>query len=480
MRYVLAALAAAILLGGRRDGREAAREVTLIRIHRQAECRKGRSGPWTPAAAGTRLTEDDSLRTSNNSYADLQLDPPNRFRLNENALLKVERVFAEEKDAGGSLVRLTDLGLLKGEVIARLDNLPAGTRLSLKSPVAVAAVRGTAFSVTVTGDANATGVAVAGGSVRVEAAGDAEKRVTVGPDRRTTVAPWSGARLRAKGTGLPPKGLLVKRLADPKIPLKDARELLNRLENPSPTLSGLAVEGEGRAAAPADILDPSEAEARARTDARQLAQKMIIEKLGLIMLSGDETLGGMMDRDAGLCRAILDATNGAAVLSSAYTAADRTASVRLSFPLEKVRLIAGREIALAWRGISPVPPAEYSAAFGGFIRAATERAATVDAYRRLAERIYGTVVNSSTTLKDFAVRDDRIEVAVKGVVRGAEEISRTYYSDGSIDVTLELPGAAVKGGLAGAGGLELGEHYVASPSAIEADDFIRLMALDRI
>ena len=125
MRYVLAALAAAILLGGRRDGREAAREVTLIRIHRQAECRKGLSGPWAPAAAGTRLTADDSLRTSNNSYADLQLDPPNRFRLNENALLKVERVFAEEKDAGGSLVRLTDLGILKGEVIARLDNLPA-------------------------------------------------------------------------------------------------------------------------------------------------------------------------------------------------------------------------------------------------------------------------------------------------------------------------------------------------------------------
>lgn len=479
MRQALAAFAAALLVGGTQSDRAMPREVSLIKVYRNAEFRKGSSGTWAPAAAGASLAADDSLRTLNNSYADLQLDPPNRFRLKENALLKVERIFSESKDADGSVVRLTDLGILKGEVIARLDKLPAGARLNMKSPVAVAAVRGTGFSVTVA-DSKATGVAVANGSVRVEAAVDPDKAVTVTGDRRTTVAPWSGALLRAKGTGLPPRELLVKRLGDPKVPLKDAQELLDRLKNPSPSLSRLVISGEGRAAAPPEIADPADAEVWARTEARHRAQKAIIDKLGLVMLSGNETVGDLMNRDPKVCRGMLDAANGAAVAASEYSAADRRASCALELSLERVRAIAGRDMALAWKGIAPVTLADYAAVFGGFIRAATERAATVDAYRRLAEKIYGTVVTSSTTLKDFAVQNDQVDIAVKGVVQGAGEVSKTYYSDGSIDVTLEIAGPAVKGSLAGVPGLALGEQYMASPSAIDADDFIRLMALGRI
>lgn len=480
MRPCIAMVAAAVLAGGTQTGPGAPQAVSLVKVYRQAECRKPPSSAWAPAAAGTRLAAEDSLRTLNNSYADLQLDPPNRFRLKENAVLRVERILGESKDADGSVVRLTDLGILQGEVVARLDKLPAGTRLVLKSPVAIAAVRGTGFSMAVTGVAKSTDVAVANGSVRVEAVGEPDKRVTVDPGRRTTVSPWAGALLRAKGTGLPSRELLLKRLDDPRVPLKDARDLLERLRNPSPSLARIMISGEARVTAPADIVDAPEAEKWARTEARYRAQKAIIGKLETIMLDGKETVGDLMNRDPALCRRLLEVTNAASVAASDYSAAAREASVRLEFPLETVRKITGREMTRAWKGIAPVSLTDYAALFGGFIRASTERAATVDAYRRLAEKIYGTVVNSSTTLKDFAVRNDQVDIAVKGVVQGAGEVSKTYYSDGSIDVTLEIAGAAVKGSLAAVPGLALGAHYMASPAALDADDFIRLLALNGI
>lgn len=480
MRQALAVCAAAALAGAVGPGPGVPQGVSLVKVHRRAELLVPPSEAWVPAAAGARLAAHDSLKTLNNSYADLQFDPPNRFRLKENSVLRVERLFGESRDPGGSLVRLTDLGLLKGEVIARLDKLPAGTRLTLKSPVAIAAVRGTDLSVSVGPDGQTTGVAVASGSVRVEALGEPDKYVTVPPDRRTTVSPWSVALLRAKGTGLPPRELLLKRLDDPKIPLKDAKELLDRLVRPSPDPLHLMLDGEGRAATPADILDPAEAEEWARAEARNRAQREIIGKLEMLMLSGNQTVGDLMERDPAICRRILDAAAAATVAATDYSKTARTATVRLEFPIDAVRKITGRDFALAWREIAPLPRADYALLYGGFIRAATERAATVDACRRLAEKIYGTVVTSSTTLRDFAVQNDQIEIAVKGVVRGAEEVSRTYYSDGSIDVTLEIPGAAVQGSLASIQGPSLGAQYLASPAALDADDCIRLLGLDRI
>jgi hypothetical protein len=176
MKPVFAILVAAVLCGAMQADPGAPKGVSLVKVYRQAEYLKPPAA-WAPAAAGTRLAADDSVRTLNNSYADLQLDPPNRFRLKENSVLKVERLVAESRDSDGSVVHLTDLGLLKGEIIARLDKLPADMRLTLKSPVAIAAVRGTGFSVSVGADGKTTDVAVANGSVRVEAAGEPDKQI---------------------------------------------------------------------------------------------------------------------------------------------------------------------------------------------------------------------------------------------------------------------------------------------------------------
>jgi hypothetical protein len=450
--------------------------VSLVKVYRKAECLKPPSTKWSPAGVGTALKASDSLKTSNNSYADMQLDPPNRFRLKENSLLKIERLASRSKDPDGSLVKLTDLGLLKGDIIAKLDKLPVDTRLSLRSPVAVAAVRGTAFSLGADEKTGATRVAVKSGTVNVMAVGEPEKYVNVNPERSTVVAPWATALLRAKGTGLPPKELLIKRLGDPKVPLKDAKELLERLKNPKPSLSNIVLSAEAKIVAPKEIGNPQEAERWATSEARYLAQKQIIEKLETIRLSFDATVGDVMNKDPKICKALLDST-GAAAIKTEYDKKKRCAKAKIEYPLERVRKIINRDIALAWKNVTPISLTEYAGAFGAFIRAATERAATVDAYRRLAEKIYGTVVTSSTTLKDFAVKNDRVEIAVKGVVQGAEEVSKTYYSDGSIDVVLQISGAAVRGAVTPVTGDVLGKHYMASPSAISANEFITLLAL---
>jgi len=454
--------------------------VSLIKVYRKAECLKPPSTAWSPAGVGTALVATDSLRTSNNSYADMQLDPPNKFRLRENSLLKIEQLSRESKDPDGSVVKLTDLGLLKGDIIAKLDKLPAGTRLSLKSPVAVAAVRGTAFSFGTEERTQATRVAVSRGTVKVMAVGESQKYVDVSPEQRTTVAPWTTALLRAKGTGLPPKELLIKRLGDPKVPLKDAQELLERLKNPKPSLGNIVIGAEVNVIAPAEIENPREAERWAMGEARYRAQKQIIDKLEMIRLSGEETVGDLMNKDPKICEALLDSTSSAPVIKSDYQKSDRCATLRLEYPLERVRKIINRDIALVWKNVTPVSLTEYAGAFGGFIRATTERAATVDGYRRLAEKIYGTVVTSSTTLKNFAVQNDQVDIAVKGVVQGAEEVSKTYYSDGSIDVVLQINGSAVRGAITPVAGDVLGTHYMASPSAIDADEFIGLLALEQM
>ncbi|MDD5557051.1 MAG: FecR domain-containing protein [bacterium] len=474
-RHRAAVCTAALLLAGAAGGATPGREATIARVHRVAERLRPPVDTWAPAAAGMTVARSDSIRTASNSYADLELDPRNRFRVMENALVRIDRLADEEREASGAVVRLTELGLLKGRIVAKLDALPADARLSLRTPAAVAAVRGTSFLMGVGPDGSATAVAVSAGAVRVQATGEPRKFVALGPDRGTLVAPWGTALIEAKGTGLPPKTILLRRLEDPTVPLADARRMLERLKDPKPSLENLVIGAAAEASA-----QEGEGAAAATEAAGREARRLLLETLRAVRLSGEETVGDVMDGDPAVCRALLAAAAGLRPVKAEYGKDERRALVRLELPLDEVRKITGRDIALAWTEITPVTLADYAAAFGGFIRVAAERAATVDAYRRLAEKIHGTVVDSSTTLRDLAVEDDRITVAVKGVVQGAEEVSKTHYSDGSVEVVLRVRGDAVRGAVPPAAGELLGAHYMASPAAVTPEEFIRLLALGDI
>lgn len=93
----------------------------------------------------------------------------------------------------------------------------------------------------------------------------------------------------------------------------------------------------------------------------------------------------------------------------------------------------------AWGvGLSPVNmPAERGAALA-------LRAATVDAYRQLAEIIKGVQVDSETTMRDLSVESDVVTAKVEALVQGARVVEKVVNKDGSYSVKVAVPLYGVK------------------------------------
>jgi hypothetical protein len=66
------------------------------------------------------------------------------------------------------------------------------------------------------------------------------------------------------------------------------------------------------------------------------------------------------------------------------------------------------------------------------------RASKMDAYRAMAERVYGTRIQGNTTVQNLATRDDNIRGYVDNLVRGAKVISTSQERDGTYKTQMEL------------------------------------------
>lgn len=66
------------------------------------------------------------------------------------------------------------------------------------------------------------------------------------------------------------------------------------------------------------------------------------------------------------------------------------------------------------------------------------RASKLDAYRNLAEQIYGQNLNSSTTIEDMVVVNDTMRAHVEGLIYGAKVISINPIGNDSYETKLEL------------------------------------------
>ncbi len=72
-----------------------------------------------------------------------------------------------------------------------------------------------------------------------------------------------------------------------------------------------------------------------------------------------------------------------------------------------------------------------------------KRAAEADAYRKLAEVVYGLQINSHTYVRDFVTESDDIRNEVDTFVKGIRLGTPTYYEDGSCEVPAEVTVAKV-------------------------------------
>jgi len=72
-----------------------------------------------------------------------------------------------------------------------------------------------------------------------------------------------------------------------------------------------------------------------------------------------------------------------------------------------------------------------------------KRAAEADAYRKLAEAVYGLDINGRTRVRDFVTESDDIRTEVDTFVKGVRLGTPTWYEDGSCEVPAEVTVAKV-------------------------------------
>ncbi|MAQ99101.1 MAG: hypothetical protein CMI00_13050 [Oceanospirillaceae bacterium] len=66
------------------------------------------------------------------------------------------------------------------------------------------------------------------------------------------------------------------------------------------------------------------------------------------------------------------------------------------------------------------------------------RASKLDAYRAMAERVYGTSIQGSTSVSDMVVQNDRFRTYVETSIHGARVVSTEFMADGSVETILEM------------------------------------------
>jgi len=94
-------------------------------------------------------------------------------------------------------------------------------------------------------------------------------------------------------------------------------------------------------------------------------------------------------------------------------------------------LLAG----LTWAAAQDVSPEQQ--------KLLAKRAAEADAYRKLAEAVYGLQINSRTYVKNFVAESDDIRGDVDTFVKGIRLGTPTWYEDGSCEVPAEVTVAKV-------------------------------------
>jgi len=73
-------------------------------------------------------------------------------------------------------------------------------------------------------------------------------------------------------------------------------------------------------------------------------------------------------------------------------------------------------------------------------RLGAERAALLDAMRNLLGQVKGVQITAEKKMDDV-MKDDKVRARVEGLIRGYKVVGKRYFSDGGVEVDVEVPAA---------------------------------------
>ncbi len=104
------------------------------------------------------------------------------------------------------------------------------------------------------------------------------------------------------------------------------------------------------------------------------------------------------------------------------------------------RFDAGRINWTKWimqaEGVGSVPKKNYNQEDA---RALAQREATENARQKLLKVIYQVRVNALVSIEEIALSDEALNSKLKAMVKEAEAVKQEYLSDGTVEVTIEMP-----------------------------------------
>jgi hypothetical protein len=129
-------------------------------------------GTSAPAIPGDQVKKDDTLTTGTASFATIQIGDRGIVRVEANSSLQIQKAVSQA---------VTELYVKEGTVISKVSRLSKDEKYTVRTSTAVAAVRGTEFSISTSGSAGAT-ISVKDGKVAVGTAVSASSGSAVQAD----------------------------------------------------------------------------------------------------------------------------------------------------------------------------------------------------------------------------------------------------------------------------------------------------------
>ncbi|MDX9703153.1 MAG: LPP20 family lipoprotein [Candidatus Auribacterota bacterium] len=404
------------------------------------------SDTWQSAKAGVELASSDSLKTGVESNVDVAFDLVNLFRLQPESELIVGKI-PESLDEGAGVERLYRFSLLGGSMISKLDKLPKETRYEVETPVAIAGARGTAFVVRASSEG--CQFTALENNIEIQCRASRQKQVVAGPYRQVSVATWETVSMSAEGTGVLSEAILGKMIGE--------------------SMDKIYIRAEGTSGKHPEIEDVQKRESLMRIEARRNAEDQLAGMITEIKIGPEKNLADMLFDDTALAGKLFQMVSEASVVETVSND-DGTVTVILQLGLEQIQRMCKEKLNV-WKSVRQISRSQYMQDYPAVARVTTERAAKLDAYRRLAEKIYGTVITSDTRVRDMTLERDTVTNVVEGMVQGAKVVQTTYYSDGSVKVMMVIDGSLVKNRLSEASSIDMGLHYVSSPELISYTDY---------